>query len=186
VEDGKARFAGGVTPGGERMLTRGHRQEALCRAYARAVAAQAGLTVSEPENDYGIDMSFRAITPLVGQRRDRGPQLDLQLKDTTRANVGPSHLTYDLPVVNYDDLRDPNLQVARLLIVLVMPEDETLWLSQSPEELVLRHCAYWLSLKGLPPTLATTTRRVSLPLTQVFSVDAVKEIVQRLRERKDP
>jgi hypothetical protein len=38
------------------MLTREHRQAALSRAYVRAIAAQAGLVVSEPENDYGIDV----------------------------------------------------------------------------------------------------------------------------------
>jgi hypothetical protein len=168
------------------MMTREHRQEALSRAYVRAVAAQVGLIVSEPDNDYGIDMQLRAVTPLEGQRRDRGPQLDLQLKSTTRANVGPAHVTYDLPVVNYDDLRETDPQVARLLVVLVMPEDETLWLSQSPEELVLRHCAYWLSLKGYPPTANTTTIRVSIPLADALSPAALRDIVQRLRERKDP
>jgi hypothetical protein len=167
------------------MMTREHRQEALSRAYVRAVAAHAGLIVSEPENDYGIDMQLRAITPLEGQRRDRGPQLDLQLKCTTWAHVGPAHVIYDLSVVNYDDLREMNLQVARILVVLVMPEDETLWLSQSPEELVLRHCAYWLSLKGYPTTTNTATLRVSVPLANVFSVTGLRDIVQRLRERRD-
>jgi hypothetical protein len=168
------------------MMTREHRQEALSRAYVRAVAAQAGLIVSEPENDYGIDMQLRAVTPLEGQRRDRGPQLDLQLKSTTRANVGPAHVTYDLPVVNYDDLREMNPQVARVLVVLVMPEDEALWLSQSAEELILRHCAYWLSLKGSSPTTNTTTLCVSIPLANVFSPVALRDIMQRLRERRDP
>jgi hypothetical protein len=66
-----------------------------------------------------------------------------------------------------------------------MPEDEALWLDQSPEELTLRHCAYWLSLKGYPPTPNTTTVRVSIPLANVFS-PVLRDIVQRLRERRDP
>lgn len=168
------------------MMTREHRQEALSKAYVRAIAAQAGLIASEPGNDYGIDMNLRAVTPLVGQRRDRGPQLDLQLKSTTRANVGPTHITYDLPVVNYDDLRAAELQVARILVVMVMPEDEELWLSQAPAELILRHCAYWLSLKGWPPTTNTSTIRVPIPVLNVFSTAALRDIMQRLRERRDP
>jgi hypothetical protein len=110
----------------------------------------------------------------------------LQLKSTTRANVGQAQLTSDLPVANYADLRDTNLQVARILVVLVMPADEALWLSQSPEELVLRHCAYWLSLKGWPATTNTTTVRVSIPLANVFTPAALGDIVKRLRERGDP
>ncbi len=167
------------------MLTRNDRQEALSKAYVRAVAAHAGLTVSEPENDYGIDMSLRAITLRGNRRRDLGPQLDLQLKSTTRAGVGDTHLSYDLKVANYDDLREPEVQAARTLVVLVMPNDEAQWLSQSHDELALRHCAYWLSLKGHPTTTSTTTVRVSIPLANVFSVAAVQSIMERLRKGED-
>jgi hypothetical protein len=167
------------------LLTRSHRQEALSKAYVRAVAAHAGLAVSEPESDYGIDMSLRAITLRGKRRRDLGPQLDLQLKSTTRAAVGDAHLSYDLEVVNYDDLREPEVQAARILVVLVMPNDEGQWLSQSHEELALRHCAYWLSLKGYPPTQSTTTVRVSIPLANVFSVAALQKIMERLRKGED-
>jgi hypothetical protein len=168
------------------MLTEAHRQEALSRTYVRGIAAMAGLTVSEPENDYGIDMSLRAITIRGRRRRDVGPQLDMQLRATTRASRGDTHLAYDLDVVNYDDLRDDTDPARRILVVLVMPEDESQWLSQSPRELVLRHCAYWISLRGSPATTATKTVRVFIPLGNVFSVEAVQGIMQRLRERKDP
>jgi hypothetical protein len=110
----------------------------------------------------------------------------VQLKSTTQANVGPTHLPDDLSVVNYDDLRDPSPPVARILIVFVMPEDEILWLSQSPEELILRHCAYWLSLRGWPATTNTATFRVPVPLGNLFSPRALQDLVQRLRERRDP
>jgi hypothetical protein len=52
--------------------------------------------------------------------------------------------------------------------------------------MVLRHCAYWVSLKGYPETQAKKTIRVFVPLANVFSVTAVQGIMQRLRERKDP
>jgi uncharacterized protein DUF4365 len=168
------------------MLTRNHRQEALSRAYVRAIAAQAGVTVSEPENDYGIDLSLRSIGLRDGRHRDVGLQLDLQLKSTTRGSIGASHVTYDLDVVNYDDLRQPGGQTARILVLLVMPGDEALWLTQSPDELVLRHCAYWISLKGYPSSPSTSTVRVPIPLANVFSVAAVQGIIQRLREGKEP
>ena len=43
--------------------------------------------------------------------------------------------------------------------MLVLPTEEADWLSQTVEELVLRHCAYWISLKGRPPTKARSTQR---------------------------
>ena len=168
------------------MLTREHRQEALCRAYVRAVAALAGVTICEPENDYGIDMALRAITARENKRRDASVQLDLQLKSTTRANVTDTHAIYDLEVENYHDLRAPEAVCPRILVVLVLPAEEPRWLSQTPEELVIRHCAYWMSLKGFPDTTSTSTVRIAIPTANVFSVAALQAIMQRLRERKAP
>jgi hypothetical protein len=168
------------------MMTQGHRQEALSRAYVRAIAALAGLAVGEPENDYGIDMFLRAITLRGGRHRDVGPQVDLQLRSTTRAAVGDAHLAYDLDVVTYEDLRDTTDPARRILIVLVLPDDEAQWLSQSAQELVMRHCAYWLSLVGYPPTASRKTVRVFIPVANVFSVAAVQGIMQRLREGRAP
>jgi hypothetical protein len=67
-----------------------------------------------------------------------------------------------------------------LLVLLVLPEDEALWLSQSPEELVLRHCAYWASLVGAEPTTATSSVRIVIPRSQVFSVQAVQTLMNSL------
>jgi hypothetical protein len=166
------------------MLPKNLRQEALSRAYARVVAAQAGVAVCEPESDFGIDMTLRSVVMRDGRRRDVGPHIDLQLKSTTRANLSDTHLNFDLLVVNYDDLREADPPTARLLVVLVLPDDETRWLSQSPEELTLRHCAYWVSLVGFPPTASHTTVRVAVPLANVFSPTAIRDMMQQLVERR--
>jgi hypothetical protein len=113
-------------------------------------------------------------------------QFDVQVKSTTRANVTESEVRYDLEVKNYDDLREPGDNCPRILVVLVLPEDEAQWLSQSVEELILRHCAYWICLEGYPATTATTTLRIAIPRSAVFSVEAVRAILVRVRERKKP
>ena len=61
------------------MITKQHRQQALCKAYVRAIAAQAGLICSEPEEDYGVDLCLRAIRSRGSRLADVGGQLDLQL-----------------------------------------------------------------------------------------------------------
>jgi hypothetical protein len=167
------------------MLPRNLRQEALSRAYVQAVAARAGLICTVPGADFGIDLCLHTVE-VRGRRWGPGPvQLDLQLKSTTRPHPRGGHLHYDLDVKNYNDLRAPAPMCPRLLIVLVLPEQEEEWLSQSAEELVLRRCAYWLWLGGAEATTATATVRVQIPLNQVFSVSAVQEIVARL-ERGGP
>jgi Domain of unknown function (DUF4365) len=168
------------------MMTRGHRQEALSRAYVHAVAALAGVLSSRPDPDYGIDLSLRAVDIHDRRHTDSSVQIDLQLKSTTRANVSATAVTYDLEVDTYNYLRSASAGCPRILVVYIMPEDEGEWLSQSPEELSLRHCAYWLSLEGAPATTAISSIRLSLPLTNVFSVDAVRALLKQAMQRRQP
>ena len=70
--------------------------------------------------------------------------------------------------------------------MLIMPEDEAEWVIQSPDELAIRHCAYWLSLHSCAETSSRSTTRIGIPLTNVFSVESVRTIMQRTQERKMP
>ncbi|HYT90311.1 MAG TPA: DUF4365 domain-containing protein [Gemmataceae bacterium] len=168
------------------MLPTNQRQEALSRAYVRAIAAQAGVICGELGQDYGIDMYLRTV-PVMGQRYiDMGDQLDLQLKSSTRPRVSETEVVHDLEVRAYDVLRATTLGCPRLLVLLVLPEDESQWLSQSVEELILRRCAFWMSLRGAPATPNQATIRISIPGTNLFSVDAVRRLMQQLSEGGRP
>jgi hypothetical protein len=134
------------------MLPRIQRQESLSRAYVRAIAGQAGMICGSTEHDFGCDLVLREVEVHSEQYWDSGPQLDLQLKSTTRAHVQGSEVIYDLEVRAYNLLRQEPCNHPRILVLLVLPEDETQWLTQSVEELVLRRCAYWMSLSGAEPT----------------------------------
>jgi hypothetical protein len=167
------------------MLTRNHQQEALCRAYVQAVAALAGVATSTPTPDYGIDLSLRRIEQHENQRRDEGVQLDLQLRSSTRAEVTDTEIKHDLDVRTYDLLRTTP-PVPRVLVLLVLPTEEQEWLSQSTEELIVRRCAYWLSLRRSDPTDSSSTIRVALPRSQVFSVEAVQDLLERIAQGEMP
>ena len=73
-----------------------------------------------------------------------------------------------------------------ILVVLVLPEDETLWLSQTLAELLIRECAYWHSLRGVGPTTSVSRVRIAIPRAQVFSVQAVRQILNRLSQGGEP
>jgi len=160
------------------MIPRSHRQEFLSRAYVRAVAAQAEVTCGDFGQDYGIDMYLRGIERDDHRYLDSGPQIDLQLKSTTTAEVRDQDILYDLDVRAYNLLRKTPVQRPCLLVLLVLPEDESLWFAQSAEELVMRRCAYWHSLQGAAPTTNETTVRISIPRTQVFSPEAVRAMMK--------
>jgi hypothetical protein len=167
------------------VITRPHRQELLCRAYVHAVAAQAGLLGSRPEPDYGIDLSLRNVAVLGRRHLDTSVQVDLQLRSTTRASVTETEVKVDLDVQTYHYLRTPETFCPRILVVL-MPAEEAEWVNQSPDELAIRHCAYWSSLHGHAETSARSTIRIGIPLTSMFSVEGVRMLMQRLQEGKLP
>lgn len=161
------------------MLPRNLRQEALSRAYARAVAARARMICGSTENDLGFDLYLQGVEIHGQQLWDGGPQLDLLLKSTTRAGVRETVVAYDLEVRAYNILRREKVNRPRILVVLVLPEDEGEWMSQSQDALILRRCAYWTSLRGTGPTAARTTVRVSIPRANVFSVQCLGALMDR-------
>jgi hypothetical protein len=44
------------------------------------------------------------------------------------------------------------------------------------------HCGYWTSLRGLPETENETSVNINIPLDQVFSVNAIQTIMNRVEE----
>jgi Domain of unknown function (DUF4365) len=140
------------------------KKERLSLAYINAVAARAGYEALPTAID--IDSIDGVLRSTTGRR----PQIDFQAKATSTDVVGDDDVTFDLSVKNYNDLRAETVN-PRLLILFVMPSDEELWMSLSQDELVLRHCGYWLSLRGMPDTENSTKIKVRIPREQVFDVN---------------
>ena len=167
------------------MLPRNYRQEGLSLAYVRAVAAQAGCVCSQPERDFGIDLYLREITQTDREYRDLGGEMvDVQLRSTTLADITDDSVVYDIDVRTYNLLRHPGLPPLRILVVLVLPESEREWLAQSVDEMILRKCAWWHSLRGAPGTASTSTTRIRIPKTQIFTPEAVHNLFQLIRENR--
>jgi hypothetical protein len=114
---------------------------------------------------------------------DTSLQLDLQLRNTTRASITEEEVKLDLDVETYNYLRTRDSFWPRVLVVLVMPAEEAHWVNQSPDELAIRHCAYWLSLRGYPDTPVRCSIRVGSPLASLFSVEAINARMERIQER---
>ena len=70
------------------------------------------------------------------------------------------------------------------MVVVLVPDKVEDWLQQSEIELCLKRCAYWVSLRGQPQTTNQTTVTVYLPRTNIFSVDALKTLMQRIANRE--
>jgi hypothetical protein len=151
------------------------REEALSRAYVSAIAAGAGYTTAVMNLDRdGVDVQVRA----GGSMR---PSLDIQLKATV--NLGESvngAFRFPLRQRNYGLLREQTM-VPRILVLLDLPKDEADWLRVTPEELVLKRCAYWASLVGFPETDNKETVTISIQAGNRFNVEGLRALMERAR-----
>ena len=149
-------------------------QEQLSLTYVRAVLFRAGLRLSSPVvDDHGIDGT------IVDPDRRGINRVDFQLKATTQYEFRGDVIVYDLRVENYNQLIIED-DVPRVLILYLMPENEDQWLTQSEDELCLRKCAYWISLMGEPPSRNSSTRRIDVPLANLFDQDGLHEVFRQL------
>jgi len=155
------------------------RQEQFSKAMVRAIAAVAGYNVCtyDVDND-SVDLG------LVGTRREgtdiRSPKLDLQLKSTMGDDGGGGTLPFDLSIKNYDDLRDPEVHTARILVVVCMPEQIPAWLLEQPDSTAMRRCSYWYSLRGQPASANIAKQRIHIPRSQRFTVAALTELMHMI------
>ncbi|NJK76628.1 MAG: DUF4365 domain-containing protein [Microcoleus sp. SU_5_6] len=146
------------------------RKELFSKAYVRAVAAVAGCSVDQPEDDYdSIDLRIKARSI---QGAVSYPQLDLQLKCTSRDILDANCIRYPLILKNYNDLRI-NCQIPRILVVVLVPENIAEWLEQSEQQMSIKYCAYWVSLRGFSATGNIRSVTVELPRNNLFSVTAI-------------
>ena len=156
--------------------------EALCKAYVRALAAQAGVSCAVPDPDCGIDLSLRAVVQDANRHRDVSAQLDLQLTSTTLAAIAQSDVIVNLDATKYNDMCIQG-RCPRILVVLVLPLEESEWLTQTPDELILRKCTFWISLVGRERTTSVSSMRVRIPRANIFSVEVIQRLLLREMEQ---
>jgi len=145
------------------LLPRNQRQELLSRAHILAVAACAGMSASVPSPDSGTDPTLHDIMTVGKRHIESGYKLDIQAKSTTLAHVDGVSIRYDLEAAAYESLRLTGLGCPRLLVLLVLPDDESLWLQQDGEAMTLRRACYWMSLCGMAPTTNRRSVRLAVP-----------------------
>jgi Domain of unknown function (DUF4365) len=162
------------------LLSSQDRQEALSRAYACAIAAAAGYSSYVPDVDRdSVDIGFNA-------GGDMRPNLHVQLKATISLRRSGDLFKLSIKKKNYDDLRVPTV-VPRVIVVLAMPGSETKWLNVSVKQLVMKRCAYWASLKGLPElSEGQQSVTISVPEGNRFDVDGLRKLMEMARRGSVP
>jgi hypothetical protein len=116
-------------------------KEKFSKAWVRAVAAVAGYAVFESDtDDDSIDLT---IAVRGGGGTIRSPKLDVQIKCSGVVEASGDGWRVPLKLKNYDDLRDTNVDVPRVLVFVSIPTDPNWWFIQNSGSALLRHSAYW-------------------------------------------
>jgi Domain of unknown function (DUF4365) len=159
-------------------------KEQFSNAYLQAVVAVAGYSLYKPAVDEdSVDWGI-AARGLIGVVR--APRIELQLKSTSREILSDNEIRYPLKLKNYNDLIGANFAIPRILVVVLLPATPSDWLQQSEEELCLRHCAYWTSLRSLSATQNTANVTISLPRTNQFSPQVLRSMMQDIGQGVQP
>lgn len=156
------------------LLSETDQQEALSIAYLSALAARAGFVTSRQDFDRdGVDLQIRG-------GGGNFPTIDFQLKATINLVDAGYCWTFPLKKRNYD-LLVADTQCPRYLAVLKMPRDRDTWLASSKNELVLRECLFWVSLRGWPASDNKTTVTINIPKANLLDSEALKLMVDLAR-----
>lgn len=155
-------------------------KERFSFAYVAAIAYAAGAVIDEPSVDRdSVDVVFTSRGQ-VGPRRS--PHFHAQLKCHTGGPNDEGAILYDLRIKNYHDLIPTNHIVPRILVIVCVPADAAEHAKWTPEQLLLRRCAYWTHLGGFPRSENKTTVRVRLD--ELFSPEAVIDLFHDVANRR--
>lgn len=163
-------------------ITIQHKKEALGHAYVRAVVAKAGYNFGgRSDFDYGFDGTIKDVINRNGRYFESGFGLGFQLKSSCDVSYQDGMVLYDLESKNYNDLVMERTSFPNILILFVLPEDESIWLDFSPDRLIIQRCAWWCSLEGQPPTPNISSKRIKIPEQQVFSPDELQKMMENVK-----
>ncbi len=159
-----------------RIMNLNEQKARFSLSYIEAVASHAGFHVVETKVDH--DSVDGVLIADFGRR----PRIEFQAKATARDVIKDDQIHFPLSMKNYDDLRIETIN-PRILVVLIVPEETSKWISQTDDDLCLRHCAYWMSLKGRPASRNTANITVHLPMTNVLNSNQLTDMMQNTEQK---
>lgn len=165
-------------------------QEELSKAYLQTVACYAGFTVQHIDRDNdGVDALIKSNSKPAPDSLLVSSTLEVQIK----ACCSKEHIfvnkngdiVYDLQARNYNILVDTHRQLDIILVLLHLPPLKKDWITHNVHNLILRKCAYWISLKGQTQTTNETSKRIIIPHNNIFSPKALHSIMVKISKEEN-
>ncbi len=168
------------------MMTEQHIKEAISKKFIGLIASKCGYSTSEPSQDYGRDLSIVEVGIRNENNKSRysetGRELKFQLKATTENSVivSDDNLKYDLEAKNYNDLiMRRNTKSPLILVLFILPTNQTEWLIVSENELISKKCAYWyIPQQNEATTENTDTKRIVINKNNLVNPESLNQLFE--------
>jgi Domain of unknown function (DUF4365) len=158
-------------------------QEKFSYAYLQTIAVAAGYELQakgRAMDNAGIDIAIE-VPGQIG--RVLSPKLDAQVKCTTDLSIiRADFIHYPLDVRNYQRLRHPHPSCPQFLFLVFVPPDHDSWLIVLEDQSILKKCAYWFSLKGMPLTSNKQTITIRIPRVNLMTPQTLQQIMFQIAE----
>ncbi len=170
---------------GDEQLTEPDIKEQISTAYLQAMSSDAGIICWLAGKDYGIDGRFKDVEYDSIRKRynETGFGIDFQVKASVNVQNKKGYIVYDLEVKNYLDLIKTNIGSPRMLILYSMPRERNEWVHIDEDRLVLKKCAWWCSLKGLPAVVNRERVRIRIPDNQILTSDELVRLMKNVKTK---
>lgn len=145
---------------GRTMMDRNIRQGAFGEVFVRALAAASGVTIAKSEPDVtGDDFTFGYPGTLRGVSF---PKVDVQVKSWSKPISDDRFWSYPMRVQHFNNLAGNTYLLPRFLVLVVVPEEPGQFATGEHSRLVLRHSAYWVSLRSFSRLDTATKKKVTV------------------------
>lgn len=153
----------------------------LSYAYLHAVASAARascISATRLEDNHGIDANLTVFGPFLSDPDRFEVDIKIQLKATTKdLTESDDEISYPFSgIAQYDKLRAVGTNPFKILVLLQLPKHEDDWINISADQLIIRRCARWVSLRGAHSSTNKTSETVYVPKSQIFSPAALRKI----------
>jgi hypothetical protein len=168
------------------MMTQAHIKEAISIRYMQLIAAYNGYSTSAAHPDYGTDLDIKEIVfrqeSAQGRYFESGRELKVQIKSATENTVlvGEDNISYDLAALTYNDLIiRKSSRTPLILVVFVLPDEASQWVTVSDDALICKKCAYWyVPAEGSELTPNLSTKRISIGKENLITTETLGQLFE--------